>query len=188
MDRWDGRRGKIAGRIMSRMNAAMERRAVELLAPRPTDTVAEIGYGPGVGLELLAAKLTSGRVIGVEPSGAMAELASQRLRASISSGRVRLLSGRAEALPLDTDSVDGVLAVNTAMLWAPVEAGLDEVRRVVRPGGRFVSISHRWAVEKHAPLERWVRDVEARLRTQGFELGSTVVTSDEVTLVADRPA
>ena len=45
-----GWRGHAVGHLMALKNAAMSRRAVELLEVEPEDRVLEIGFGPGLGI------------------------------------------------------------------------------------------------------------------------------------------
>jgi hypothetical protein len=59
--------GRLGGLIMTRMNRNMAARAIALLDVQPHDRVLEIGFGPGVGIELLARVVSSGRVVGVMP-------------------------------------------------------------------------------------------------------------------------
>ena len=56
---FDGFVGRISGSVMARMNRDMERTAVAELNPSPNDSVLAIGFGPGVGIELLAEVLPS---------------------------------------------------------------------------------------------------------------------------------
>jgi ubiquinone/menaquinone biosynthesis C-methylase UbiE len=63
-------------------------------------------------------------VLAVEPSAAM--------RAQRPPGAAPAIDARAEALPLDDDSVDAVMACVTIHHWDPQDAGLAEVRRVAR--------------------------------------------------------
>ena len=76
---FDGPAGALAAKVMARANRAAEAEAVERLGSSVADTVLAIGFGPGVGVALLAARLTSGTVVGVDPSAAMG--ASFALRA-----------------------------------------------------------------------------------------------------------
>jgi hypothetical protein len=46
--------GRLGGIIMARTNRDMAARTIELLDVQPNDRVLEIGFGPGVGIELLA--------------------------------------------------------------------------------------------------------------------------------------
>ena len=63
-------------------------------------------------------------VLAVEPSAGMI---AQRPR-----GSAPAIHASAEALPLDDDSFDAALAVNTVHHWTDVRAGLRELRRVAR--------------------------------------------------------
>ena len=55
-------------------------------------------------------------------------------------GRGPVLEGDVMALPLPDASVDIVLSSMSVMLFDPIERALAEIARVLRPGGRFVSI------------------------------------------------
>jgi hypothetical protein len=57
---------------MARLNGDMQRAAVDELAPRPDDAVLAVGFGPGVGIAELVARLPDGSVAGADPSAARA--------------------------------------------------------------------------------------------------------------------
>lgn len=73
-----------------------------------------------------------GRYLGVDL--ARAELAAARAR-----GVPALARAGADRLPLADGSVDTVVASMVLMVASPLPAVLDEVRRVLRPGGRLVA-------------------------------------------------
>src|SRR5262249_62002579 len=70
--------GKLGGVIMARTNRAIAARAVELLNIQPSDRVLEGGFGPGVGIQLLAEKVTAGQGVGIDCSEEMVEPATGR--------------------------------------------------------------------------------------------------------------
>ena len=111
----------------------MNRLALDQLDLQPDDDVLEVGFGGG---DLLARILavTEGQVIGVDLSEAMVARARRRFRGI---ERLRLLAGSVEALWLDRASVDKAASVNNLYFWSNPEAGLRELARVVRPGGRL---------------------------------------------------
>jgi C_GCAxxG_C_C family probable redox protein len=133
-------------------------------------SAADLGAGTGFLTEaLLAAGLS---VAAVDQSPQM--LAELRAKFS-ASGRVTLLEGKAEALPLPNASVDFVFA--NMFLHHVDDPGLAiaEMARVVRPGGRVVvtdldSHSHAFLLTEHH--DRWPgfarADVEAWLRAAGL--------------------
>lgn len=139
---FDGPLGLVTGPIMARRNAAAEVEAIEELAPGPSDSVLLIGFGPGVGIAELLTRLPTGRVGGVDPSWVMNLLARRWAR----DPRVRLERTTAARLPWPDDYFDGATAVNSIQMWSPLGASVAEVARVLRPGGRLVTITHDWVL------------------------------------------
>ena len=94
----------------------------------PGTSVVDLGAGTGKFTALL---LSSGAaVIAVEPVDAM--------RAHLSSllADVRVLSGSAESMPVADTSVDAVVCAQ-AFHWFATRAALEEIHRVLKPGGRL---------------------------------------------------
>jgi SAM-dependent methyltransferase len=117
--------GRLGGVVLARMNRRYVAWAVGLLAPQPQDRVLEIGFGPGVGIDLLAA--SAYHIAGADPSGEMLRQATKRNAAAISKGSVELCQASADRLPFPDDSFDKALAVNSMQLWPDKPAGLREL-------------------------------------------------------------
>lgn len=130
--------GRLGGLIMARTNREAIEHAIALSEVQPSDRVIEIGFGPGVGVELLARAASSGFVAGVDPSVEMLRQASSRNSTAIADGRVNLRLGSVENMPFENGTFDKALATNSLQLWPDALAGLREVHRVLRPGGRLV--------------------------------------------------
>jgi SAM-dependent methyltransferase len=81
-------------------------------------TVVNVGAGAG------SYEPTDRWVLAIEPSATM--------RAQRPVGAAPAIEGYAEALPLDTDSVDAAMACVTIHHWQSPERGLAEMRRVAR--------------------------------------------------------
>jgi ubiquinone/menaquinone biosynthesis C-methylase UbiE len=163
-----GPAGRLAGPVMARMNRDMERAAVAELAPRPDDAVLAVGFGPGVGIAELVRHLPDGVIGGVDPSEAMLQQARRRNASAIASGQVLLESGTAARIPWPDATFSGVVAVNSMQLWDPLDASLQEVARVLAPGGLLVTVTHVWAIEKHSSLDDGVDVISAALENHGF--------------------
>jgi ubiquinone/menaquinone biosynthesis C-methylase UbiE len=96
--------------------------------------------------------------VGIDPAPVMLRLA--RLLTRRSARTVRYAEGSAEALPLPDSSVSVAWSIAAVHHWADLDAGLREVRRVLKPGGRLVAIerltrpgakglaSHGWTPEQ----------------------------------------
>ena len=130
--------GRIAGRLMARMNGPLNDWVVELLELAPGDRVLEVGFGPGLAVEKIAARLREGRVVGVDHSELMRRQATRRNRAAIAAGRVELRVGTAAALPVEDARFTHAFAVNSLQFWPDLPAALAELQRVLIPQGRLV--------------------------------------------------
>jgi SAM-dependent methyltransferase len=132
--------GRIAGRIMRWTNKQDD--VVGVLDVQPGDDVLEIGYGPGGLIRLLAERTDAASIRGVDPSPEMRDQASGHNRKAIRAGRVRLDLGTADRTGLPDASVDRVVSVNNVAIWPDLEAAVNELHRVVRPGGTVVIAWH----------------------------------------------
>ena len=132
----EGLPGRLGGIIMARVNRKFAQEIVALLKVRASEKILEVGFGPGVGIELLAAAAPLGQVAGIDPSREMVVQARARNAAAISAGRVNLRQGTVENMPFEDDSFDTVLAINSMQVWPNRMAGLREIWRVLTVGGR----------------------------------------------------
>ena len=112
--------------------------AIEELEVSDTDHVLEIGFGPGCTLKLLAKLARCGHVTGIDASPTMFALARSRNRRAILEGKMDLLMGSCDRLPLADHSVDRILAVNVAYFFGPDGRVLAEMHRVLKPNGKLV--------------------------------------------------
>ena len=124
-----------------RSNRERNRWAVSLLDVQPPDRVLEIGFGPGLAVSELASRATQGCVYGIDHSEVMVEQASRRNRAAIRAGRVELFHASVDELPQFTEPLDAVLAVNSVGFWPQPVGRLEQLRRLLRPGGRIALVS-----------------------------------------------
>ena len=120
--------------------AAVNRRAVERLDPKPGEHVLELGCGHGRTLRRVADRIGHGLAAGVDPSQVMLAVARRHLRREIAADRVRIDEGDAARIPHADAAFDKALSVNTLYFWPRLEAGLRELRRVLRPGGELLLV------------------------------------------------
>jgi SAM-dependent methyltransferase len=161
--RWDSLREELFGR----------RAELQLLPGllEGTETVGDLGCGTGQLARLLAP--FAGRVVGVDRSAEMLELARERLaRAS----NVELRQGELEALPLDDGALDvAILSLVLHYVADPARVFV-EARRVLRPGGRLLilemqrhqraafreEMGHLWLGFSTDEIEQWLVDAGFR--------------------------
>jgi SAM-dependent methyltransferase len=100
--------------------------------------ILEIGFGSGLNLPHYTPAVT--QVLAVEPSALAVRLARRRIEASPIPVAIVGLDG--ENLPFDDASLDAVVSTWTLCTIPHAGGALAEIRRVLRPGGRFHFIEH----------------------------------------------
>lgn len=129
-------------RLWARMSRQLERqggaeRRRQLLADLH-GRVLEVGAGTGVSFEHYPA--TVAEVVAVEPEPYLRRLAQRR--APEAPVGVEVVEGVADRLPAADDSVDAVVAALVLCSVADQSRALDEIARVLRPGGRLRFFEH----------------------------------------------
>ncbi len=130
--------GRLIAWRLARVNREPNEWAVNLLNLKSGDHVLEIGFGPGLALELVAARVPHGLVTGVETSTIMLQAASRRNAAAIATGFMELREASITALPYPDNRFDKGLAVQVINYLPDPLAGLRECYRVLKSGGRIV--------------------------------------------------
>jgi ubiquinone/menaquinone biosynthesis C-methylase UbiE len=143
--------------------------AVELTSVAPDDHVVDIGCGPGSAVRRAAT--TASSAVGVDPAPVMLRVA--RLLTRSRAGAPRYLEGAAEALPLPDASATLAWSLATVHHWHDLDAGLVEVRRVLRPAGRFLALERltepgATGVASHGWTEDQAHRFADRCRAAGF--------------------
>lgn len=108
-------------------------RHVAALVPR--GTILDIGTGPAWVPIKLQQLCPAARVIGLDVSIVMLAQARGNLIRRGLWGKVSLVGGNADLLPFADDSLDAILSTGSLHHWKRPEAALDEIHRVLRPGG-----------------------------------------------------
>ena len=125
----------------------------------PGETVVDIGCGAGTDLFLAATQTgPAGKAIGIDMTPAMLQCASDAAeRANLPQVELRL--GDATSLPLDTASVDIVISNGLLNLVPEKEAALQEMRRVLKPGGRVqiadIALSSELSGSARTDIDLW---------------------------------
>lgn len=129
--------GAVVGLGMARGNAELSRWVVREAAAHHGDGVrhaAELGPGPGVGLEALLAQFPDAQVWGVDVSSVMLSQSRRRNRRAVADGRLTLLEGGVSALSA-SEPADLVMANHVLYFWQDPAAEMAHIRAFLRPGG-----------------------------------------------------
>ncbi|MDO3647487.1 class I SAM-dependent methyltransferase [Nocardia mangyaensis] len=131
--------GKGVAVVLNRGNKRAIAAAVDAAAPTAGATVADIGFGGGVGLGLLLTRVgRDGVVHGIEPSRDMLTRARVGFTTEVADLRLVLAEGSLASLPLPAASLDAAITVNTLYFLDDLPAACAELARVLRSGGTAV--------------------------------------------------
>lgn len=130
--------GLLIGRVLNRANSGPIIGTLAALDAAPGATVADVGFGGGLGLRVLLDQVgESGVVYGIDPARVAITNVRYRFRREIAQGWLRLERAPMSRIPLPDNSLDGVTTVNT-IYYIPNDELTDSLRelaRVLRPGG-----------------------------------------------------
>lgn len=151
--------------------------------------VLEVGFGSGLNASLYPPEVT--RVLAVEPSPVARRLSARWTQSS--PVPVEFVGHDAQELPLPSCSADAALSTFTLCTIPDAPRALDELMRVLKPGGTFHFVEHglsplaataRWQ-RRLSPLQRRIaagchldRPIDSLVRAAGFEV--TRLRNDEM--------
>ncbi|WP_327297145.1 MULTISPECIES: methyltransferase domain-containing protein [unclassified Streptomyces] len=144
--RFDGARATEADTEAHTADMVAQRRHLRgQLDVRAGHQVLDVGCGPGYLISELRPDIgPTGRICGIDISDSMLELARERCATGSAPGVVDLRSGRAERIPFPDATFDAAVAVQVYEYVEDIERALNELFRVLRPGGRAVVLDTDW--------------------------------------------
>jgi arsenite methyltransferase len=113
---------------------ALTQRLGDLLALRPEATVLDVACGSGSSAVRLVDRFGV-RVVGLDAAADQIAAAHDAVRVADLTGRVGLILGDGEELPLRDAAIDAAISECSLCLMPDQQAALREVARVLRPGG-----------------------------------------------------
>lgn len=144
-------------------------------------SVLEVGFGSGLNLRFMPPSVE--RVLAVEPSERARNIAKKRVAQAHC--QVQYVGLDAQRVRLDDASADCALSTFTLCTIPDVESALNEIKRILKPGGRLFVLEHGLAPD--AGVARWQarlngvqrtvaggcnlnRDIRAVLQRAGFSV------------------
>ncbi|KAL0336411.1 UNVERIFIED_CONTAM: Methyltransferase-like protein 7A [Sesamum radiatum] len=121
------------------------------------DRILEIGIGTGPNIKYYA-NHSGINVVGVDPNRKMEKYAQAAAEAAgLPRPNFRFMQAVAEALPLGDASVDAVVGTLILCSVKDVDQTLQEVRRVLKPGGLYIFVEH--VAAKDGTILRFVQGI-----------------------------
>lgn len=131
-----GRMGRAMLRFMNFGHAPLTNWGLNLIGIHDGWTMLDIGCGGGATLKRLLKRSNDAQVYGIDISQESVAKA-RKVNADMLGKQVFVSQGSAERLPFEDKQFDLVTAVETVYFWPNLPSCLQEVSRVLKPGGIF---------------------------------------------------
>jgi ubiquinone/menaquinone biosynthesis C-methylase UbiE len=127
--------GKLIGKIMSKVNNKEIPATLSRLSLKSNDRVLEIGFGPGKSFQALAEIIKEGKIVGIDHSETMLQMASGSNKQLIADGKLDLQLGNADDLNFEKGSFDKVFTINCIYFWKTPLKSLQKIHEMLNIGG-----------------------------------------------------
>lgn len=177
--------GRLLGLIWPHEHERLNAEALDALDILPSQRVLEIGSGTGHALREASRRARGGKVVGVDVSPLMVDLARRRNRAGIESGEVEVQLGSAGTLVLDQAAFDRIYSVHCIYFWHDLDATLRTLARALKPSGKLVLAFRTAGLDVPArfrdPIYRFPQldEVRAILESAGLAVKRPTASSSE---------
>ncbi len=128
--------GKILAKGMARGHKDFYKNAARVINPTNDDIYLEIGFGSGIFIKKYMPHVS--KIAGIDYSEDMVELASDINRRLVESGKAEFKQGYASSLPWADNEFTVVATIETFFFLTEIEKTLEEIFRVLKPGGRLI--------------------------------------------------
>jgi SAM-dependent methyltransferase len=117
-------------------------------------TLLDVGCGGGRTIQKLAALATEGMVYGVDYAKGSVAASRGKNAELIQTGRVEIAQASVSQLPFPDDKFDLVTAVETQYYWPDLVKDMQEILRVLKPGGTLIVIAESYKRGAYNTLQR----------------------------------
>jgi ubiquinone/menaquinone biosynthesis C-methylase UbiE len=141
---------------------------------QPHDKILEIGYGPGIGINMIAEKYNSCIIHGIDFSKLMYKRASKLNKKYIDSDKVKLLMGDFITTKIDSNNYDKVFCLNVVYFWNELQTPFERIRSILKKDGMFYFyMAHKdFLIKKKSPDEVFnkysIEQITEALNLAGF--------------------
>jgi len=135
-----GRFGRLLIRAMNISHYQLTDWGLSHLSIGKQDTILDVGCGGGGAIRKLAKIAANGKVYGIDFSDESVMVSRMTNRRWVQMGRVEIQQGSVSCLPFPDSMFDLVTAVNTHNFWPDLVTDMQEILRVLKPGGKLTII------------------------------------------------
>jgi cyclopropane fatty-acyl-phospholipid synthase-like methyltransferase len=141
--------GIFSSNLMVKNNQKNYHKLIRDLDVQAQDKVLEIGYGPGVGIQMIAERCSTCSIHGIDFSKLMYKRASKYNKVYIDSGRVELQHDDFLKVPVVHSDYDKIFCLNVVYFWNELNGPFEKVFSLLKKGGSF----HMYMADKNTLIE-----------------------------------
>ncbi|NNE36270.1 MAG: class I SAM-dependent methyltransferase [Rhodothermales bacterium] len=150
-----GEFGMQLGQTMNQGNLLINRSAIDAVRLPDNGRILEIGMGNGFFASELLDLADGTRYVGCDYSPLMVAQATELNATLVESGRATFVHGEISKLPIDSNTFDVVITVNTLYFWSDPLLALANVQRALKPGGQLVLAIRPERVMRYYPFAKY---------------------------------
>jgi ubiquinone/menaquinone biosynthesis C-methylase UbiE len=145
--------GNFSSRVMVKGNGNRYSTLIKDLDIQPEDKILEIGYGPGIGIQMITRLCPTCTVYGVDFSKLMLKKAGKLNKPAIDQSKVHLFLGDYLKIPMEQNQYDKIFCLNVIYFWDDLSKPLQKTNALLKPDGSFhiFMASANFLNEKKAP-------------------------------------
>ncbi|KRU24530.1 SAM-dependent methlyltransferase [Clostridium sporogenes] len=143
-----GMMGKFIAKSMNKEHFEVTTWGLDKFKVKEDDVVLDIGCGGGRTVNRLAHGVPKGKVFGMDYSLDCVNFSKKYNKDLIENGKVEIIHGSVDKMPFEDDKFDIISAVETTYFWPNLLDSFKEVRRVLKPSGKFIIVNASYTNEK----------------------------------------
>jgi ubiquinone/menaquinone biosynthesis C-methylase UbiE len=147
------------GEGMEKGHRPVGEQAIKRMGLTADARVLDVGCGSGWATRLIAQHTTKGKVVGIDISDEMVDLARS---SSFAFPNVRFEVGSAEVLPFADAEFTHAFSMESLYYYSNIHAALREIARVLTNKGRFVTVVDLY--RENEPSHQWVATLKVPVR------------------------
>jgi ubiquinone/menaquinone biosynthesis C-methylase UbiE len=129
--------GIFTSNMMMKRNQEKYNILIKNLNLRPNEKILEIGYGPGIGIHMIAGLCESCTIHGIDFSRLMYKKAGRYNKPYVDNGKVKLQYGNFLEMRVDETEYDKIFCLNVVYFWDELSKPFEKIRSLLKNGGVF---------------------------------------------------
>jgi SAM-dependent methyltransferase len=154
--------GRLFAWIMNISHSRLTNWGVQHVRIGGDSTILDVGCGGGRTIQKLAALAPAGKIYGIDYAKGSVAASSAKNKQLIQSGRVEIQLASVSKLPFPENKFDLVTAVETQYYWPDLPLAMQEIFRVLKPGGTVLIIAESY---KKGANNAWQQPVMKLLKS-----------------------